>query len=130
MLYSFSISAAPSSILNCYLTSGMGSEILIYDLELGKMIGSFTVFDGIRVHGITSSFVCSSQESSATEFASEIAIFGERRVKVFSFSFDTVSGYPNESGSRPQMTLLHLLPKFGHWVLDVCFLKVFGFLAP
>lgn len=86
------------------LTTGLGSEILVYDLEVGKIMRSYSVFEGIRVHGITSSFLQ----------ATLIAVFGETRVKLFNFSFDTV----------PQLTLIHLLPKFGHWVLDVCFLKV------
>lgn len=119
-----SIHIEPTFKLPCFLTTGMGSEILIYDLELGKMITSFTVFDGIRVHGITSSVVSSTQQYSAANFASKISVYGERRVKVFSFNYD-ISGYPNSSGSRPQMTLIHLLPKFSHWVLDVCFLEVF-----
>jgi hypothetical protein len=67
---------------------------------------SFSVFDGVRVHGITSSS------------ESVIAVFGEKRVKLFSFSFE------NDDSGRPLLTLIHLLPKFGHWVLDVCFIKV------
>ncbi|OIW17447.1 hypothetical protein TanjilG_22559 [Lupinus angustifolius] len=86
-----------------FLLAGLGSEIMVYDLDEGKVMRSFSVFQGIRVHGITSSFLQPSL----------IAVFGETRVKLFSFSFDTV----------PHLTLIHLLPKFGHWVLDVCFLK-------
>ncbi|XP_054801986.1 uncharacterized protein LOC129305854 isoform X2 [Prosopis cineraria] len=110
------------------LLAGMGSEIRVYDLELEKMISSLTVFDGIRVHGLASGVMCSTEETSAINFATKIAVYGERRVKVYTFSVDTVSGYPNKSGSRPQLTLLHILPKLGHWVLDVCFLK--GCLTP
>ncbi|KAK2364819.1 notchless protein [Trifolium repens] len=87
------------------LLAGLGSEILLYDLELGKIMRSFSVFDGVRVHGITSSS------------ESVIAVFGEKRVKLFSFSFE------NDDSGRPLLTLIHLLPKFGHWVLDVCFIK-------
>lgn len=86
--------------------SGLGSEIMLYDLELGKIIKSFSVFEGIRVHGITSS----------SEHV--IAVFGEKRVKLFSISFE------NNDYEMPHLMLIHLLPKFGHWVLDVCFLKV------
>ncbi|KAK7337576.1 hypothetical protein VNO77_18158 [Canavalia gladiata] len=89
-----------------FLLAGLGSEILFYNLELGEIRRSFSVFEGVRVHGITS---CFPQETV-------IAVFGETRVKLFSFSFDDVS-------ESPQLTLIHLLPKFGHWVLDVCFLK-------
>ncbi|TKY61668.1 WD repeat-containing protein 6 [Spatholobus suberectus] len=88
------------------LLAGLGSEITVYDLELSKRIRSFSVFEGVRVHGIASSFP---QETL-------IAVFGETRVKLFSFAFDSVSG-------SAELTLVHLLPKFGHWVLDVCFLK-------
>ncbi|KAK7259153.1 hypothetical protein RIF29_24752 [Crotalaria pallida] len=87
-----------------FLLAGLGSEIMVYDLDVGKVMRSFAVFQGIRVHGIASSFV----EPSL------IVVFGETRVKLFSFSFDD---------SVPQLTLVHLLPKFGHWVLDVCFLE-------
>lgn len=85
----------------------MGSEIAVYDLELSKRIKSFSVFEGVRVHGIASSFPRGTM----------IAVFGETRVKLFSFEFDGVSG-------SAELTLAHLLPKFGHWVLDVCFLEV------
>ncbi|XP_024018186.1 uncharacterized protein LOC21397028 [Morus notabilis] len=86
-----------------FLLAGSGSQLLVYDLELGKMISSFYVFHGIRVHGIT----CSSFDSN------EIAVFGERRVKIFSLRVD----------DDVKLTLLQSLPKFGSWVLDVCFFK-------
>jgi len=89
------------------LRSGLGSEITLYDLELSKRVRSFSVFEGVRVHGIASSFP---QENV-------IAVFGETRVKLFSFAFDSAS-------RSPELTFVHLLPKFGHWVLDVSFLKV------
>ncbi|KAK7284533.1 hypothetical protein RJT34_19280 [Clitoria ternatea] len=90
------------------LLAGLGSQIMLYNLEQGKIVRSFPVFEGVRVHGITS------QETTAS--VTVIAVFGETRVKLFCFSFDNVSG-------DPKLTLIHLLPKFGHWVLDVCFLK-------
>ncbi|XP_014496090.1 uncharacterized protein LOC106757805 isoform X1 [Vigna radiata var. radiata] len=89
-----------------FLLAGLGSEIAVYDLELSKRIRSFSVFEGVRVHGIASSFPRGTM----------IAVFGETRVKLFSFEFDAVSG-------SAELTLAHLLPKFGHWVLDVCFLE-------
>ncbi|KAL0459822.1 UNVERIFIED_CONTAM: hypothetical protein Slati_0609400 [Sesamum latifolium] len=35
------------------LLAGTGSQILVYDLVSGKIIRSFPVFEGIRVHGIS-----------------------------------------------------------------------------
>ena len=106
------------------LTTGLGSEVLLYHLELGKTMKSFTVFQGVRVHGIISSFVTCTQDNSDSNFKCifQIAIFGEKRVKLFSFSFDTISEYKSES--RAEMMLIHFLPNFGHWVLDVGFFKV------
>ncbi|KAJ1412523.1 WD40/YVTN repeat-like-containing domain superfamily [Sesbania bispinosa] len=95
-----------------FLLAGLGSEILVYNLELGKFMRSFSIFEGVRVHGITSS---SLQETTASA-TDVIAVFGETRVKLCSFSFDNVS-------CSPQLTLIHLLPKLGHWVLDICFIK-------
>nr|KYP71742.1 WD repeat-containing protein 6 [Cajanus cajan] len=88
------------------LLAGLGSEITVYNLELSNRIRSFSVFEGVRVHGIASSFP---QDTV-------VAVFGETRVKLLSFAFDSVS-------ASAELTLIHLLPKFGHWVLDVCFLK-------
>ncbi|KAM6541406.1 hypothetical protein CsatB_005853 [Cannabis sativa] len=68
------------------------------------MVNSFDVFHGIRVHGISSSNIHSSK----------IAIFGVKRVKIYSFRPCPI---------RPGLTLLQSLPKFCSWVLDVCFLK-------
>ncbi|XP_015968834.1 uncharacterized protein LOC107492340 [Arachis duranensis] len=88
------------------LLAGLGSEILLYDLELAKILRSFSVFQGIRVHGIA---------TSQDTLHSVVAVFGETRLKLFSFSYDAVS-------ESPQLNLIQLLPKFPHWVLDVCFL--------
>ena len=85
------------------MSPGSGSQLLVYDLDLGKMITSFDVFQGIRVHGITC--CCNDQ----------IAVFGERRVKLFSLAM---------AAADFKLTLLQSLPKFGSWVLDVCFFKV------
>ncbi|KAL5060747.1 hypothetical protein RYX36_032351 [Vicia faba] len=87
------------------LLAGLGSEILLYELEFGKIMKSYSVFDGVRVHGISSSA------------ESVIAVFGEKRVKLFSFSFEN-----GDTGSS-ELRLIHLLPKFSHWILDVCFLR-------
>lgn len=96
-------------LLICFIllqNLGLGSEILLYELEFGKIMKSYSVFDGVRVHGI----------SSSSE--SVIAVFGEKRVKLFSFLFE--NGDPGSTRLR----LIHLLPKFSHWILDVCFLRV------
>lgn len=81
------------------------------------MIRSFCVFQGIRVHGVLCSLVDCDDVNS--ELAFKIVVFGERRVKLFCLRIGM-----NESQARVDITLLQLLPKFGNWVLDVCFLKV------
>ncbi|KAL2510452.1 Transducin family protein/WD-40 repeat family protein [Abeliophyllum distichum] len=102
-----------------FLLAGTGSQILVYDLVSGKMINSFQVFDGIRVHGITLEYYLRQLAGSA--FALQIAIFGERRVKLFNLQIE------QDNQQFPcfhlELTLIHSLPKVGHWVLDVCFLK-------
>ncbi|KAL2535206.1 Transducin family protein/WD-40 repeat family protein [Forsythia ovata] len=102
-----------------FLLAGTGSQILVYDLVSGKMINSFQVFDGIRVHGIT--LECYHRQLAGSAFALQIAIFGERRVKLFNLQIE------QDNQQFPcfhlELTLIHSLPKVGHWVLDVCFLK-------
>lgn len=97
-----------------YLLAGSGSQILVYDLELGTMIRSFDVFQGIRVHGIC----CGSNDCAEGTLAFVIAVFGERRVKMFRLEI--------EMGQQVSVSLrlLQFLPKFGSWVLDVSFIKV------
>ncbi|PIN24561.1 hypothetical protein CDL12_02708 [Handroanthus impetiginosus] len=87
------------------LLAGTGSQILVYELVSGRIIKSFKVFEGIRVHGISLENFHKQLAGSILVF--RLAIFGERRVKLFNI----------------ELTLIHSLPKFGHWVLDVCFLK-------
>ncbi|KAK9266700.1 hypothetical protein L1049_007353 [Liquidambar formosana] len=106
-----------------YLLAGTGSQMLLYDLEAAKMIRSFHVFEGIRVHGISCSFINCTEKSVSSTVAFNIAVFGERRVKLFSLHLEIVSGSQNQSEVHVELTLFHLLPKFSHWVLDVCFLK-------
>ncbi|KAL0284448.1 UNVERIFIED_CONTAM: hypothetical protein Sangu_2823800 [Sesamum angustifolium] len=104
------------------LLAGTGSQILVYDLVSGKIIRSFPVFEGIRVHGISVEHFHKPLPGSALAF--RIAVFGERRVKLFSLQIES------DSLQKPfldvRLTLIHSLPKFGHWVLDVCFLKLNG----
>ncbi|KAM2685571.1 hypothetical protein FF1_047268 [Malus domestica] len=104
-----------------YLLAGSGSQIMVYDLEMGRMVRSFDVFQGIRVHGI----ICYSSGSSteraegtlASSIAFKISVFGERRVKMFSLQIETVQQV------NVSLTLLQSLPKFSNWVLDVSFFK-------
>ncbi|KAL6515884.1 hypothetical protein OROGR_019189 [Orobanche gracilis] len=101
------------------LLAGTGSQILVYDLKTGNMIKSFQVFEGIRVHGISLENV--HQQFSGSRLTFRVAVYGERRVKLFSLRIDS------DSQLRPsldmKLTLMISLPKFGHWVMDVCFLK-------
>ncbi|KAK4418002.1 WD repeat-containing protein 6 [Sesamum alatum] len=101
------------------LLAGTGSQILVYDLVSGKIIRSFPVFEGIRVHGISVEHFHKPMPASALAF--RIAVFGERRVKLFSLQIE--SDTPHKPFLDMELTLIHALPKFGHWVLDVCFLK-------
>ncbi|PWA96476.1 transducin family protein / WD-40 repeat family protein [Artemisia annua] len=90
------------------LLAGTGSELLFYDLTNSQMIASFQVFNGIRVHGIT--LLTSSNSSRAYT----VAVFGERKLKLFKFDIEL-----------PLVSLVSVesLPSFGHWILDVCFVK-------
>ncbi|KAI3693829.1 hypothetical protein L1987_76782 [Smallanthus sonchifolius] len=104
---------SPSSSLP-YLLAGTGSQLLFYDLATSNMIASFQVFDGIRVHGIC----C--LPSPDTSFTFRVAVFGERKLKLFQFSI--------QLPHHDKQTLVHLvsfqsLPNFGHWILDVCFIQ-------
>lgn len=103
---------------------GTGSQMIIYDVLTGKTLNSFHVFDGIRVHGISCSFVDSTNCGSSATLAFKIAIFGERRIKLFSLHFDMTSDYQSSVNTGFRLTLILALPRFSHWVMDVCFLKV------
>ncbi|KAM1715356.1 hypothetical protein TB2_025369 [Malus domestica] len=104
-----------------YLLAGSGSQIMVYDLEMGRMVRSFDVFQGIRVHGIICCGSSSSTECAegtlASSVAFEITVFGETRVKMFSLQIET------EQQVNACLTLLQSLPKFANWVLDVSFFK-------
>ncbi|THG19177.1 hypothetical protein TEA_002269 [Camellia sinensis var. sinensis] len=96
------------------------------------MVKSFHVFQGIRVHGITT---CSSingngnghgkDRSFSSSIDFNIAMFGEKRVKLFTLSIQMDCQFQDQPQDfiHFHLNLLHLLPKFSHWVLDVCFLK-------
>ncbi|CAM8965527.1 unnamed protein product [Rhodiola kirilowii] len=107
-----------------YLLVGMGSEIILYNLGTGKEIRSFHVFEGIRVHGIS----CISVSGSVTKlqpsvYTFMIAVYGEKKVKLFMLSCQSVSGLKNGGDMNADLVVYQLLPKFRQWVLDVCFLK-------
>ncbi|CAA0824947.1 Transducin family protein / WD-40 repeat family protein [Striga hermonthica] len=98
------------------LLAGTGSQILVYDLKSGDILRSFQVFEGIRVHGI--SLGNSHKHFPCTCPVFLVAVYGERKVKLFTLKVES---------DRPtldmELTLMHSLPKFGHWVMDACFLK-------
>lgn len=81
---------------------------------------SFEVFEGIRVHGISLENFHKQLAGSGISF--RVCIYGERRVKLFTLRVEP--GTKQELFMHLELTLTHSLPKFGHWVLDVCFLKV------
>lgn len=92
----------------------------MYDLVSGKIIRSFQVFEGIRVHGI--SLENSHKQLAGTAFDFQVSVYGERRVKLFSLRIVPYS--EQKPFIDVELTLIYSLPKFGHWILDVCFLKV------
>ncbi|KAL1816485.1 hypothetical protein DCAR_0520886 [Daucus carota subsp. sativus] len=106
-----------------YLLSGTGSQILFYDLHTGNMIKSFQVFEGIRVHGISCTVMSCTEGTCISKLDFKIAVFGERRVKLFSLHIDIASNMQNQAQVSVDLILHQSLPKFNHWVLDVCFLE-------
>ncbi|KAG6606915.1 WD repeat-containing protein 6, partial [Cucurbita argyrosperma subsp. sororia] len=99
------------------LLAGSGSEVLAYNLESGNMIESFRVFEGIRVHGISSISLNFSGASSCTKLDFVLVVFGEKRVKLYRVSVEMVAEVCVD------LVPLCSLPRFNHWVLDACFLK-------
>lgn len=79
------------------------------------------MLEGIRVHGIACGPV-DCKEGSVVSV--KIVVFGERRVKLFNLRIEMLPESQSEPQLSLEMTLLHSLPKFRHWVLDVCFFKV------
>uniref|UniRef100_A0A0D9VNJ7 Uncharacterized protein n=1 Tax=Leersia perrieri TaxID=77586 RepID=A0A0D9VNJ7_9ORYZ len=103
------------------LLAGTGSELLVYDVDAAsaRLVASFQVFDGVRVHGIQ-------PRSSSPPGDVTVAVFGERRMKIFRFRVDV-----EEDGEvcGVRLELEQRLPGFDHWVLDACFLEADGLLA-
>jgi hypothetical protein len=98
------------------VAAGTGSELLVYDVADARLVASFQVFDGVRVHGIEprgGGVACSNYS---------LAVFGERRVKLFSL----VVGVDAEDGRvrGARLELDQWLPGFDQWVLDARFLEV------
>ncbi|WCJ22639.1 Transducin family protein / WD-40 repeat family protein [Euphorbia peplus] len=108
-----------------YLLAGTGSQILLYNLETAKIVESFQVFEGIRVHGITCGFIDSSGPEGlcCDKVCFELAVFGERRVKLFKLEIEVGVKLEDEVEVCLRLHLVHCLPRFSHWVLDVCFFK-------
>ncbi|XP_038683982.1 uncharacterized protein LOC119984211 isoform X3 [Tripterygium wilfordii] len=106
-----------------FLFAGSGSQLLLYDLAAGTLIQSFCVFQGIRVHGISSTSFVSTNSSHSSRLVFRIAVFGEKRVKLFNLDVGMALEPQSQSRVCVSLVLLHSLPKFSHWVLDVSFLK-------
>ncbi|CAL4920368.1 unnamed protein product [Urochloa decumbens] len=103
------------------LLAGTGSELLVYELGAARLVTAFQVFDGVRVHGIEprgGSPSCSSHS---------LAVFGERRVKIFSLGFGV--GADGTEVGEVRLELEQRLPGFDHWVLDARFLEIDELLA-
>jgi hypothetical protein len=100
----------------CLVAAGTGSELLVYDVAAARLVASFQVFDGVRVHGIEpwgGGVACSNYS---------LAVFGERRVKLFSLVVGVDADDGRVGGAR--LELDQRLPGFDHWVLDARFLEV------
>lgn len=95
------------------LLAGSGSELLVYDVRSGYLLKTFHVFEGIRIHGIALRSVDDEKDQSL-DFL--IVVFGERKVKAFRLRVD--------GKMSVEMEFVRQLPRFDHWVLDACFLKV------
>ncbi|KAI7748445.1 hypothetical protein M8C21_007603 [Ambrosia artemisiifolia] len=97
-----------------FLLAGTGSQLLFYNLATSTMLASFQVFDGLRVHGIS----CLPSPDTETTFT--VAVFGERRLKLFLFDI-RLSDYDNQT--LVNLVSVQSLPNLGHWILDVCFIQ-------
>lgn len=90
----------------------------MYDVGAARLVASFQVFDGVRVHGIE-------PRAGGPDCSNySLAVFGERRVKLF------LLGVGDDAGDgEVRLELEQRLPGFDHWVLDARFLEVDGLLA-
>lgn len=80
----------------------------------------------MRVHGISLQSPDNNDDPfcSAADFI--IAIYGERQVKLFRLCIRLGLNDGAESNLGVRLELIQRLTRFDHWVLDVCFLKVFS----
>ncbi|XP_024044008.1 uncharacterized protein LOC18048806 isoform X3 [Citrus clementina] len=107
-----------------FLLAGSGSQVLLYDLEAGTLIRPFQVFHGIRLHGISCNFINCTEGSVSTRVTFEVALFGEKRVKLFELNFELSPNSQYQPETCVNLSLVQSLPRLSHWVFDVCFLKV------
>ncbi|KAI6672617.1 hypothetical protein NL676_000523 [Syzygium grande] len=112
------------------LLAGSGSQVSLLDLESGAMPRTFHVFRGIRVHGIVlggSDLTGGSSSSPSSALDRAVAVYGERRVKLFRLSVRVGRREaPEERGtvsSSADLELISAVPRLSHWVMDVRFLK-------
>ncbi|KAK2649780.1 hypothetical protein Ddye_017269 [Dipteronia dyeriana] len=106
-----------------YLLAGSGSQVLLYDLESAKLKKSFQVFEGIRLHGITCNEPGPGSGSVSTTAAFKVALYGEKKVKLFDLTFDLSRKSQNQPEVYVNLSFVQSLPRFSHWVFDVSFLK-------
>uniref|UniRef100_A0A7N0UV80 WD repeat-containing protein 6 n=2 Tax=Kalanchoe fedtschenkoi TaxID=63787 RepID=A0A7N0UV80_KALFE len=107
-----------------YLLVGMGSEIILYNLGTGREIGLFHVFEGIRVHGVSCTSVNGSEpELQPSVYTFMIAVYGEKKVKLFKLGIQAMLGLEDGADSHVDLVMYQSISKFRNWVLDVCFLK-------
>ncbi|KAF2325013.1 hypothetical protein GH714_022219 [Hevea brasiliensis] len=90
---------------------GTGSHMLFYNLEAVKIIESFQVFQGIRVHGITCGFVDYPEGSSSSRLDFKVVVFGEKRVKLFNLHIEIALKSQNQPQVCVDLALLHSLPR-------------------
>ncbi|KAL9253920.1 tRNA (34-2'-O)-methyltransferase regulator WDR6-like protein [Drosera capensis] len=105
------------------LLAGTGSQIILFDVNIGRMVKFYRVFEGIHVHGISSFPIHRNEGTTSSAIGFNIVVFGERRVKLFTLHFDLVEVSQEALDSHTNLVLMQVLPKFSHWVLDACFLE-------
>ena len=106
-----------------YLT-GTGSQLLLFDIDRGQQIKSFRIFEGVRVHGIAAQVMKHEGDSLSCSVTFKIIVSGERRVKLYSLRLQLEPMFLEPPCVSTDLILLQLLPRFTHWVLDICFLWV------
>jgi hypothetical protein len=100
------------------VAAGTGSELLVDEVGAARLVAAFRVFDGVRVHGIEprgGSPSCSNHP---------LAVFGERRVKLFSLGVGVTADGDGSQVGEVRLELDQRHPGFDHWVLDARFLEV------